>query len=72
MFVLGSQVNQITQEVKEFRFVKGKVWPSLCGAETVSRNGKYNGKQRYKCNVASAYTKIVDFREGNQCLFNYM
>lgn len=48
VLVLGSQVSQITQEVKEFRFAKGKVCPH-CGAETVSRNGKYNGKQRYIC-----------------------
>lgn len=34
VLVLGSQVNQITQEVKEFRFAKGKVCPH-CGAETV-------------------------------------
>ncbi len=37
--VLCSQVSQVTQDVKEFRFAKGKVCP-YCGAETVSRNGK--------------------------------
>ncbi len=37
-----------TQEVKEFRFAKGKICPH-CSAETVSRNGKYKGKQRYIC-----------------------
>jgi hypothetical protein len=25
MIVLGSQVSQVTQEVKEFRFAKGKI-----------------------------------------------
>jgi len=48
MIVLGSQVNQITQDVKEYRLAKGKICPH-CGAKTVSRNGKYNGKQRYIC-----------------------
>lgn len=48
VIVLGSQANQITQDVKEYRFAKGKICPH-CGAETVSRNGKYNGKQRYIC-----------------------
>lgn len=48
VIVFGSQVNQITQDVKEYRFAKGKICPH-CGAETVSRNGKYNGKQRYMC-----------------------
>jgi hypothetical protein len=48
VLVLGSQVSQITQEVKGFRFAKGKVRPH-CGAETVLRNGKYNDKQRYIC-----------------------
>lgn len=48
MLVLGSQVGQVTQEVKEFRFAEGKVCPH-CSAETVSRNGKYKGKQRYIC-----------------------
>lgn len=41
MLVLGSQVSQITQEVREFRFAKGKVCPH-CGAEAIFRNGKYN------------------------------
>ncbi|MGF7059600.1 transposase-like protein [Brassicibacter mesophilus] len=48
ILVVGLQVNQVTQEVKEFRFAKGKVYP-YCNAETVSRNGKYKGKQRYIC-----------------------
>ncbi len=38
MVILGSQVCQVEQEVKEFRFSKGKVCP-LCGSETISRNG---------------------------------
>jgi len=48
ILVLGSQASQVEQEVKEFRFSKGKVCP-LCTSETISRNGKYNGKQRYIC-----------------------
>ena len=46
--VLGSQVGQVCEEVKEFRFAKGKVCPH-CSSELISRNGKYNGKQRYIC-----------------------
>lgn len=46
--VLGAQVGQVTKEVKEFRFSKGKICPH-CGGEKVLRNGKYNGKQRYIC-----------------------
>lgn len=46
--VLGSQVGQVCEEVKEFRFSKGKVCPH-CNSELISRNGKYNGKQRYIC-----------------------
>ena len=46
--VLGSQVGEVCEEVKEFRFSKGKVCPH-CSSELISRNGKYNGKQRYIC-----------------------
>ena len=46
--ILGSQVGKICEEVKEFRFAKGKVCPH-CNSESISRNGKYNGKQRYIC-----------------------
>ena len=42
--ILGSQVGKICEEVKEFRFAKGKVCPH-CNSESISRNGKYNGKQ---------------------------
>ncbi|KAJ50184.1 Zn-finger DNA-binding domain protein [Clostridium tetanomorphum DSM 665] len=49
MLVLGSQVGQVTQEVKEFRFAKGKVCPR-CNAEV-------------QCNVAHAYTRITDLKE---------
>lgn len=48
LLVLGSQVSKVEQEVKEFRFSKGKICP-FCGSETISRNGKYNDKQRYIC-----------------------
>ena len=46
--ILGSQVPQITNEIKEMRFSKGKVCPH-CSSENILRNGKYNGKQRYIC-----------------------
>lgn len=48
ILILGSQISQVEQGVKEFRFSKGKVCP-FCGSETISRNGKYNDKQRYIC-----------------------
>lgn len=48
VFVLGSFATEVTNEVKENRFSSGKVWPH-CGHDEVSRNGKYNGKQRYIC-----------------------
>lgn len=48
MIVLGSFVTEITDEVKENRFSKGKVCPH-CDHDEVSRNGKFNGKQRYIC-----------------------
>ena len=33
LLVLGTQVGQVRQEVKEFRFAKGKIYPH-CSAET--------------------------------------
>ncbi len=48
VLLFGSHVGTISQEVMEFRFSKGKVCPH-CGAESISRNGKYNDKQRYLC-----------------------
>lgn len=56
--VLGAQVSQVTKEVKEFRFSKGKICPH-CGGENVLRNGKYNGKQRYICR--SCNKSFTDF-----------
>ena len=46
--VSNSQVEQIYEDVKEFRFSKGKVCPH-CSSKLISKNGKYNGKQRYIC-----------------------
>ena len=46
--VSNSQVEQIYEDVKEFRFSKRKVCPH-CSSELISKNGKYNGKQRYIC-----------------------
>lgn len=48
VLVLGSFANEVTNEVKENRFSRGKVSPH-CGHEEISRNGKFNGKQRYIC-----------------------
>lgn len=42
--VLGSQVTQVSKEVKEMRFSKGKVCPH-CKGDDILRNGK----QRYIC-----------------------
>ena len=42
--VSNSQVEQIYEDVKEFRFSKGKVCPH-CSSELISKNGK----QRYIC-----------------------
>ncbi len=46
--VLGSQVAQVTKEVKEMRFSKGRVC-CYCEGTNVVRNGKRNGVQRYLC-----------------------
>ncbi|MFT9497819.1 IS1595 family transposase [Anaerosolibacter sp.] len=48
IIVLGSFVTEVTDEVKENRFSKGKVCP-YCEHDELSRNGKFNGKQRYIC-----------------------
>lgn len=46
--VLGSQVAQLTKEVKEMRFSKVRVC-CHCNGTDVVRNGKRNGVQRYLC-----------------------
>lgn len=46
--VLNSYASKVPEEVKEHRFSKGKVCPH-CKSDKVSRNGKYNNKQRYIC-----------------------
>ncbi|MCM8710094.1 IS1595 family transposase [Clostridium sp. SYSU_GA19001] len=48
VFVLDSFATEVTNEVKKNRFSSGKVCPH-CEHDEVSRNGKYNGKQRYIC-----------------------
>lgn len=55
---MGSQVSQVTQEVQEFKFSKGKVCP-LCGSETISRNGKYNCKQTKKMGISNEHVCIA-------------
>lgn len=46
--VLGTQVTQVTKEVKEMRFANGRVC-CHCNSDNVVRNGTYKGKQRYLC-----------------------
>ena len=48
ILITGSLSNEIKEDVKENRFSSGKVCPH-CKSEDVSRNGKYNDKQRYIC-----------------------
>ena len=48
ILVPASIGDEITDNVKENRFSKGKVCPR-CEHDQVSRNGKYNGTQRYIC-----------------------
>jgi transposase-like protein len=48
VFVFGSFATEVTSQVKENRFSRGKVCPR-CGHDEVSRNGKFNGTQRYIC-----------------------
>lgn len=45
---LKGYVSDVTNEVKENRFSKGKCCPH-CESDSVCRNGKYSGKQRYLC-----------------------
>ncbi|AAK79564.1 transposase-like protein [Clostridium acetobutylicum] len=46
--VLNSYASEITEEVRENRFSKGKVYLH-CKLEMFSRNGKHDEKQRYVC-----------------------
>lgn len=48
VFALGSFATEVTNEVKENRFSRGKVCPH-CGHDEISRNGRYKEKQRYIC-----------------------
>lgn len=48
ILTISSYSNNLTQEVRESRFSKGKICPH-CTSEIVVRNGKYKGKQRYIC-----------------------
>jgi transposase-like protein len=48
VFVFNSYTSKITEEVKEHRFSMGKGYPH-CKSQKVSRNRKYNDKQRYIC-----------------------
>lgn len=56
--VLGSQVSQVTKEVKEMKFSKGRVC-CHCNGTDVVRNGKRNGVQRYLCrNCQKSFTEM--------------
>lgn len=48
ILTLDKRSDQINQEVMESRFSRGKICPH-CNSNTISKNGKYNGKQRYIC-----------------------
>jgi len=58
VIILGSYATEVTNEVKENRFSKGKRCPR-CGHDEVSRNGKFKEKQRYICN--SCRKTFTDF-----------
>ena len=60
--VLGSHVAQITKEVKEMRFSKGRVC-CYCNGTDVVRNGKRNGVQRYLCrNCKKSFSDLICYR----------
>ncbi len=48
IIVLGSFASVLATKIKENRFSRGKVCP-FCSSNEVSRNGKFNGRQRYIC-----------------------
>lgn len=49
---LNGYVTDVTNEIKENRFSMGKFYPH-CESEAIYKFGKYNGKQRYKCNICN-------------------
>ena len=55
---LNGYITDVTDEIKENRFSMGKCCPH-CESETICRFGKYNGKQRYRCN--SCNRTFTDF-----------
>lgn len=57
ILVVGLQVNQVTQEVKEFRFAKGKVCPH-CNDEIVSKNGKYKEGIYHIQHINAVHSKL--------------
>ena len=46
---INGMIADVTNEIKGNRFSRGKCCPH-CESEAVCRYGKYNGKQRYRCN----------------------
>ena len=63
--VSNSQVEQIYEDIKEFRFSKGKVCPH-CSSKLISKNGKYNGnlcrclKNKTECRYNGVNFKIIE------------
>ncbi len=49
ILTFGSIKSSLNTEIKESRFSKGQICPH-CGANSVKKNGKANGLQRYFCN----------------------
>lgn len=47
---LKGYISDVTDEVRESRFSKGKCCPH-CEGNAICKNGKYNGKQRYLCKM---------------------
>ena len=48
VITFGAVSKEITKNIKESRFSKGKTCP-YCSHEEISRYGRYNNKQRYLC-----------------------
>ena len=48
VITFGAVAKEITKNIKESRFSKGKTCP-YCSHEEISRYGRYNNKQRYLC-----------------------
>lgn len=54
---LKGYISDVTDEVRESRFSKGKCCPH-CEGNAICKNGKYNGKQRYLCKMCRKHLQI--------------